>query len=89
MALTTCIGCRRLIASGSRCAQCKLRRPSGNQWRPTRTLVLTRDGYRCKDCGAPANVVDHIEPIAHGGTDDLSNLQAMCSGCNGRKGDRF
>ncbi len=62
-------------------------RPSGNGWQPTRTLVLTRDGYRCQDCGAPANVVDHITPIAHGGSDHPSNLQAFCAACNGAKGD--
>ena len=75
MALRPCIGCRRLIRSGSRCRDCKLRRPSGNAWRPTRTLVLARDGYRCQDCGALANVVDHITPIAHGSSEHPSNLE--------------
>ncbi len=89
MALTPCLVCGRLITRGLRCPQCKLRRPSGNQWRPTRTIVLQRDGWRCKECGGPANVVDHIEPIARGGTDDPSNLQAMCAGCIGAKGDRY
>ena len=88
MALTPCIGCRRLLARGTRCPACKLRRPSGNAWRPTRTLVLARDGWRCKHCTQPANVVDHIEPIAHGGSDDPSNLQALCAGCNSAKGHR-
>jgi 5-methylcytosine-specific restriction endonuclease McrA len=50
--------------------------------------VLARDGWRCRECGRPANVVDHIEPIAHGGTDHPSNLQALCAGCNGTKGDQ-
>lgn len=88
MALRPCLGCRRLIARGSRCQDCRLRRPSGNQWRPTRTLVLSRDGYVCQECGAPAGVVDHITPIAHGGSDHPSNLQALCAACNGAKGDR-
>ena len=67
---------------------CKLRRPSGDAWRPTRTLVLARDGYRCHDCAAPANVVDHITPIARGGSDHPSNLQALRAACNSAKGDR-
>jgi 5-methylcytosine-specific restriction endonuclease McrA len=55
---------------------------------PRGTLVLTRDGYRCQDCGAPAKVVDHITPIAAGGSDQPSNLQALCAACNLSKGDR-
>jgi 5-methylcytosine-specific restriction endonuclease McrA len=88
MALRPCIGCRRLIANGSRCPQCKLRRPRGNAWQPTRTLVFAHDGHRCRDCGAPANAVDHSTPIARDGTDHPSNLQALCAACNSAKGDR-
>ena len=32
--------------------------------------------------------VDHILPRRHGGTDDLSNLQALCYKCNANKGAR-
>ena len=88
MALRPCLGCRQLIPSGSRCPACKLRRPSGNQWAPVRRHVLLRDNYRCQECGAAGNVVDHITPIAAGGTDHPSNLRALCAPCNGRKGDR-
>ena len=31
--------------------------------------------------------IDHIIPKAHGGTDDISNLQPMHRGCNCDKGD--
>jgi 5-methylcytosine-specific restriction endonuclease McrA len=79
-----------VLRSGSRCGQCKLRRPTGNSWRPKRILVLSRDGYRCQACGSPANLqIDHITPIALGGSDDPSNLQTLCASCNGRKGDRW
>jgi hypothetical protein len=68
--------------------------------RGLRATVLERDGYRCKQCGwrpgtAPdedsgavvynALEVDHIHPRALGGSDDLSNLQALCVPCNTRK----
>jgi hypothetical protein len=44
--------------------------------------VLTRAKGRCECCGAHehqrALEVDHIVPRNHGGSDDLSNLQALC-----------
>ena len=48
--------------------------------------VLTRAKGRCECCGAHehqrALEVDHIIPKNHGGSDDLSNLQALCFRCN-------
>ena len=32
--------------------------------------------------------VDHVLPKAKGGTDQPSNLQLLCSGCNRSKGSR-
>ena len=35
----------------------------------------------------PADIhVDHVVPVAKGGTSDLGNLQAVCAPCNLRKG---
>ena len=48
-------------------------------WRRLRQAVLTRDLHSCAICGADANEVDHIKRRADGGTDDLDNLQALCS----------
>jgi 5-methylcytosine-specific restriction endonuclease McrA len=50
--------------------------------------VLLRDNHRCQNCGGPGNVVDHITPIAQGGSDHPSNLRALCAGCNGKQGAR-
>jgi hypothetical protein len=51
--------------------------------------VLTRAKGRCECCGAHehqrALEVDHILPRNHGGSDDLSNLQALCFRCNAGK----
>ena len=54
--------------------------------------ILKRAKYRCLLCGISAAEkaleVDHIKPRNKGGTDDLSNLQALCYSCNAMKRDR-
>ena len=60
-----------------------------------RAQVLERNGYTCQMCGAGAGESDswnpnrkvklhigHIIDKSHGGTDDPSNLRALCSTCN-------
>jgi len=53
--------------------------------------VFKRHGTKCivKDCGSEENLtVDHIIPLARGGTWDQDNLQPMCHSCNSSKGAR-
>ena len=62
----------------------------GYTWQKLRLRVLERDGYLCVTCTAnskhvQATDVDHIKPKAYGGTDDVSNLQALCGQCHNRK----
>jgi 5-methylcytosine-specific restriction protein A len=33
----------------------------------------------------PAECVDHVVPLRHGGSNDESNLQALCASCHSRK----
>jgi 5-methylcytosine-specific restriction enzyme A len=67
-----------------------LRRPTGAAWQRRKAQVFERDGGLCMICwNAPAIVVDHIVPIALGGTNELANLQAACDDCNSRKAARF
>lgn len=60
--------------------------------------VLSRDGFRCKACGADAGAdagadplvrldVDHIDPVSNGGKTVPMNLRTLCSRCNNGKGD--
>lgn len=52
--------------------------------------VFERDGHRCRYCGGAAPevrlVVDHIVPVAEGGSNDLENLVTACFECNAGKG---
>jgi len=58
----------------------------------TRYEVLRRSGGRCELCGASHEEiqidVDHIIPRSKGGTNDESNLQALCRTCNAQKLNR-
>lgn len=43
----------------------------------------------CWKCGASAESVDHIIPVALGGTDDLDNLRPACIRCNSVDGGKL
>lgn len=57
--------------------------------RRTRFEVLRRDGHTCRWCGASAPdvalTVDHVVPVALGGSDDPNNLVTACQPCNAGK----
>lgn len=52
--------------------------------------VFKRDSFKCQYCGksAPevALQVDHINPVARGGKNSITNLVTSCQPCNGGKG---
>lgn len=54
--------------------------------------VFKRDSFTCQYCGrsAPDVIleVDHIQPVAEGGENDLLNLITSCHDCNAGKGKR-
>lgn len=65
-------------------------RTRGSKWMAIRDLILRRDAGLCQPCMqagrlTPAVQVDHKLPLAQGGTDDQSNLQAICAACHRRK----
>jgi 5-methylcytosine-specific restriction endonuclease McrA len=65
----------------------KQRKPLSHR---TRFAVLAAGDFRCTYCGrqAPEVVlhVDHVLPVALGGTDDPGNLAPACESCNAGKG---
>lgn len=48
--------------------------------------IFKRDGFRCRYCGRTSDEaklhVDHVDPVALGGSDDDANLVTACSDCN-------
>ena len=97
---TRCLDCHALTLTGPRCAQCtRTKRRSTNAarvaatggsgwaWSRTRRAVLERDGYRCVLCGAWALLldIDHIVPLAEGGTSDMANLRTLCATCHAKR----
>lgn len=59
----------------------------------TRFEVFKRDRFTCAYCGrTPPEVllhVDHVVPLAAGGSDDITNLITACATCNLGKGPRM
>lgn len=58
-----------------------------------RDTIKKRDNYTCQICGKTMYDevglhIDHIQPISKGGKTIMSNLQVLCSKCNGRKSNK-
>ena len=68
------------------------RKSSGYVSGTLRYDILKNAKFRCELCGISAEQkaleVDHIVPRKHGGSDEKSNLQALCYSCNAMKRDR-
>jgi len=65
--------------------------PNDDLTKEKKEQVRIRDNYTCLCCGKSRRQgvsmqVDHILPIAMGGTNDISNLQTLCVHCNRIKG---
>lgn len=63
--------------------------PRINIPKAVRKYVLQRNNYQCQSCGQQSYEtqlnIDHIIPLANGGSNDISNLQVLCSRCNQKK----
>lgn len=67
-------------------------KPTKSVVRFSRVNVYTRDGFRCRHCGAKKSPrelnYDHVVPRARGGKTDWENIVTSCYACNDRKGGR-
>ncbi|MGF1576785.1 MAG: HNH endonuclease [Cyanophyceae cyanobacterium] len=58
-----------------------------------RDYGFTRDKHQCQGCGKMGSQsqlqIDHIIPVAQGGSNDINNLQTLCRQCNQQKRDRM
>lgn len=63
--------------------------PRKNLSRRLRYEILRRDNHTCRYCGAAAPdaklTVDHVVPVALGGSDEPGNLVTACQDCNAGK----
>lgn len=64
--------------------------PLPRGWRRTQQRILARDARCCyrphpEVCIGHATEVDHIVPASQGGSDDDTNLAAICGPCHRRK----
>jgi 5-methylcytosine-specific restriction endonuclease McrA len=75
------------IKSGNRRA--KIKKVPGNGWTVADERQLIEDYcYCCAYCGKKAKpTMDHIVPIAKGGTHSIENIVPACQSCNSSKND--
>jgi 5-methylcytosine-specific restriction endonuclease McrA len=59
------------------------------KWQQLAASVLARDNYICRlmlpGCKVEASIADHIRERKAGGSDDPSNLRAVCASCHNRR----
>ncbi len=63
-------------------------RKTGTISQETLQEVYDYYGRDCVYCGEPSTGVDHLQPVAKGGSNAMENLAPCCRRCNSVKGDR-
>lgn len=75
--------------AGKKAAKWRRRGASGDAAHAQVEARVVLWGCRCWLCGEPWREVDHMKPIARGGSNWPANLRPACSGCNRRKHARI
>ena len=58
-------------------------RPNSSEWKYLRIKILNRDGNKCVRCGSNNNLrIHHIKPVDLEGSNELDNLETLCSTCH-------
>ena len=98
-----CLDCGRLVTGMTRCAACngELQRrrdarrgsPSARgydwSWQQQSKGAREEQGW-CEVCGGTSDLtLDHIVPLARGGTNEPGNVRVLCRSCNSRKAARY
>ncbi|OKH95421.1 hypothetical protein AB852_00735 [Streptomyces uncialis] len=89
-------GCTARTLRDGRCGDHQLRRGWDRKssralgrpgdWNSRRARVLARDRFACQRCSSHKELeVDHIVPVARGGSWELDNLWVLCRSCHRRK----
>jgi 5-methylcytosine-specific restriction protein A len=90
-------GCPALAVRAGRCAQHQRKQAERNEaprespsargydsnWNQTRTRFLRENPY-CEICGDPSEEAHHHTELRQGGTNEDSNLVALCHSCHSR-----
>lgn len=62
------------------------RRKQITRYKDVLRTLLHKYKFSCVRCSSSEKLtIDHIVPVKHGGSDELSNLQILCRSCNSRK----
>ena len=70
------------VAAHRRRAHRRRKRSTNPEAYIARLDQMLRNDEPCNHCGLTAEQIDHILPLALGGTDDRDNLQALCKPCH-------
>lgn len=66
---------------------------SSQEGQRIKSKIIKHQCYLCYHCKGPLNIgsaeIDHLVPLALGGSNNISNLYASCRPCNRSKGNRI
>lgn len=71
--------------------QARMRINGGKHTRVEWLALCEQYEWRCLRCGRKKKHLskDHVIPVVHGGSDDISNIQPLCMKCNRIKGKQI